>query len=331
MIQEQDLSQRIRRPRKMILLIVPFLLLALWLLFALTTTFLNSPPSSFPVDSTFVIENGMSTRLAAKALKEQGMIRSEWYFYTTVILFYDPRNIKASTYYFSEPLRTNEIIEQLLTGDFDNDLVRVTFPEGIPALEMVDILESADLVDFDSELFLTLAQPVEGTLFPDTFFVPPNFSAADWFELLTQQHRTVMSDLRGKYEQALSDEEIIILASIIEREANSEESMRMVSGILQNRLEIGMPLQADATMEYVLEKPLAELVPSDLEIDTPYNTYLYTGLPPTPIGNPGRTALEAVFNPIESENFFYITGNDGNFYYAETFDEHRRNIARYLR
>src|SRR3989344_2097250 len=100
--------------------------------------------------------------------------------------------------------------------------------------------------------------------------------------------------------------------------------MRLVSGILQNRLEIGMALQVDASMEYVLDKPLSELTPEDLELDTPYNTYLYPGLPPTAIGNPGLLAIDAVLNPTPSPYFFYVTGTDGNFYYHQ-FQLRKRN------
>jgi UPF0755 protein len=135
---------------------------------------------------------------------------------------------------------------------------------------------------------------------------------------------------------SLTENEMLILASILEREANSPESMSIVSGILQNRLAIGMPLQADATIEYVLDTPLGELPPGQLaaklrELDSPYNTYLYLGLPPTPIGNPGLTAITAVLNPRETPYFYYVTGNDGKFYYAESYNEHLRNIDRYLR
>ena len=115
----------------------------------------------------------------------------------------------------------------------------------------------------------------------------------------------------------MTEYEIITLASILEREANSAESMRMISGILQNRLEINMPLQVDASIEYDLDKPLHELTPTDLkERDTPYNTYLYSGLPPTPIGNPGQTAIEATLNPTESDYLFYVTDDESNFHYA---------------
>jgi UPF0755 protein len=129
----------------------------------------------------------------------------------------------------------------------------------------------------------------------------------------------------------LSAEEVIILASIIEREANTFESMKMISGILQGRMAIGMPLQADASIEYVLDKPLKELTPEDLKVDSPYNTYTNKGLPPTPIGNPGTEAIKAVLEPTVSDYVYYITDNEGNFHYAKDFDEHRANVAKYLR
>jgi UPF0755 protein len=130
---------------------------------------------------------------------------------------------------------------------------------------------------------------------------------------------------------SLSYDEILVLASILEREANSEASMKIVSGILQRRLAEGMPLQADASIEYVLNKPLKELTPDDLKIDSPYNTYTNRGLPPTPIGNPGRTAILAVLEPTDTEYIFYITDEEGEFHYAKTYDEHLDNIERYLR
>jgi UPF0755 protein len=126
-------------------------------------------------------------------------------------------------------------------------------------------------------------------------------------------------------------EQILILASIIEREANTPESMRLVSSVFQNRIAIGMPLQADASIEYILDKPLNELTATDLDIDSPYNTYVNPGLPPTPIGNPGLQAIEAVLFPAESSFIFYITDNNGEFHFAETYEQHLRNIDQYLR
>jgi len=293
--------------------------------------FLNEPPRTFPVDTMFEVEPGDSVRAIASKLKQEQIIRSEWYFYYHLVSQHDPRNIKASTYYLDTAMTTKEIIERFMIGDFRHNLVRVTFPEGIRTSQMADILVDTDLTDFEKNEFLLLATESEGMLFPDTYFVPHTFTAEDWYQLLRNTHDVHMETLKATYNSDLDRHEIVILASILEREANSVETKRMVSGILQNRLAINMPLQADATIEYVLEKPLNELVPSDLEINSPYNTYLNRGLPPTPIGNPGYAALEAVFNPTPSSYLFYITGRDGNFYYAADFDKHRLNIARYLR
>lgn len=169
-------------------------------------------------------------------------------------------------------------------------------------------------------------------MFPDTYFVPVDYTEQQLLDLMLETFEQKTADLQPMIEShSLSLDEILILASIIEREANSPESKKLVSSVLQNRLQTGMPLQADASIEYILEKPLSELTPEDLEIESSYNTYLNTGLPPTAIGNPGLDAITAVLEPAESEYYYYITGNDGEFYYAETYQRHLINIEKYLR
>jgi len=218
-----------------------------------------------------------------------------------------------------------------MEGDYESTLVRITHIEGERVRQLAARL-SETLPEFDAEAFVTLAEPHEGTLFPDTYLVPPTFTSDDVFTLLTETYRTTLAPHQAAIDShPLSESDIITLASIVEREANDPDSKRMVAGILLSRISIGMPLQADASIEYTLNKPLSQLTPADLTIDTPYNTYLYRGLPPTPIGNPGLDAILAVLNPTESPYLFYITGNDGVFYYAETYTEHQRNIERYLR
>jgi UPF0755 protein len=189
----------------------------------------------------------------------------------------------------------------------------------------------------DVTTYIELAQKLEGTLFPETYYVPSDFTANDLVALqritFTEQLQALQPTIASS---TLSQADILTLASIVEREANDETSMKMVAGIFRNRLAIGMALQADASIEYVLDTPLNELPPGQLSIelretDSPYNTYLYPGLPPTPIGNPGLQSIDAVLNPTTSEYLYYITGNDGEFYYATTLEEHNQNIARYLR
>lgn len=298
--------------------------------------YFSQPPRDFPVGEHVTIPQGTNVKAITEQLADANVIRSKSLLYYLLVLRHDPTDIKASTYLFTEPLTAFEVATRLTEGDFASDLLRITFIEGERAYDYA--IEGEEILsNFSREEYLRLATPVEGRLFPDTYFIPERFTAEDLLELQLE----TFEEQVAQYESLITNSsftinEIVTLASIVEREANTPESMKMVAGILQNRLEIDMPLQADATIEYVLDVPLNELPEGQLatelrERDTPYNTYLYTGLPPTPIGNPGLTAIEAVLEPTPSEYFYYITGNDGEFYYAETLDQHNQNIARYLR
>ncbi len=298
-----------------------------WCLF----NYLKAAPADFPVDEVVAVPAGSTVQDIAKLMKANNFIKSELFFFAYFKFFQEPVSLKASDYSFTKPLKVDELIAVLAVGDYSMDLIKFTHIEG-ERVESVAKAASAVLPDFDENKFLDMAKSHEGKLFPETYFIPSNFSEEQLLELLlkTFQEKT------ESYEEQISAhdlslDEIIILASILEREANTKESKQMVAGILDNRLSIGMPLQVDASIEYVLDKPLSELTPEDLKIESPYNTYLNTGLPPTPIGNPGLEAIEAIISPTVSDYLFYITGNDGNFYYAKNFDEHRLNIARYLR
>ena len=292
--------------------------------------FLISPPNSFVAQTTINIESGLSATEIATLAADSGLVRSETLLYAILVLFHDPSSIQAGTYVFSEPLSTLDLADKLANDVPEAVTVAVTFPEGYSNKDYAKIA-SKTLPTFDSVEFLELASTSEGYLFPDTYFVPPDFTARDFFKLLQTTYQEQTLSLRSELDNnKLSEEDIIILASILEREANSENSMKIVAGILDSRLVLGMPLQVDATMEYVLDKPLSQLEPEDLEIDSPYNTYLNSGLPPTPIGNPGLAAIRAVLEPLPTDYLFYITDENGDFYYAKNFEEHKQNIARYL-
>lgn len=289
------------------------------------------PPGDFPINTVIEIVPGMSIQEIAKFLAEKKVVESELMLYAVLLTYYDPTDIKASDYVFTEPIDVFAVAQRLTEGDFDSTLISFTHREGERASEVAKNA-SAILEDFDSALFIEHALPYEGKLYPDTYRIPATYTADELLTLMFNAYETTMEPLRARIAvHDLTEEQIIILASIIEREANTPESMKMVSGILQNRLAIMMPLQVDASVEYILDKPLGELTPADLLVDSPYNTYRTFGLPPTPIGNPGLTSIMAVLEPTPSDYYFYITGNDGEFYYAKTFDEHKLNIARHLR
>lgn len=291
---------------------------------------LARPPADFPVNTPITVPRGLSASAIANLLEEQGVVRSEFLLYMTIVWRYDPNQIQAGTFVYDRPLRVGEVASRLATTAGAESLVIVTLPEGYTVAEFAK-LAAIGLPAFDAEEFVSLGKDNEGYLFPDTYYVHEDYTAAELLELLTSTYAEKTMELRTEMvEHSLGEYGVLTLASLLEREANSEESMRIVSGILLKRLDEGMRLQVDASLEYVLDRPLNTLRPEDLEIDSPYNTYLYDGLPPTPIGNPGLQAIRAVLYPLETEYYYYLTDEEGDFHYAETFDEHRDNIAKYL-
>ncbi len=309
-----------------------FLLLALFSIVTYSYLVkLNQPPDNFPINTPITIEPGTEVREITKILQRANVVKSDNLLYYLIVLWHEPTNLKASTYLFTESITAKEVAQRLTEGDFDTDLIRFTHYEGERVRQLAK-RASDSLPNFDYDRFIVNAEPLEGKLFPDTYFIPQKYTDEELLTLMLNTFNDQVKSLTTDIEShSLSLDEILVLASIVEREANTPESKKMVAGILLNRLEIDMALQADASMEYVLDKPLSELTPDDLETDSPYNTYLYPGLPPTPIGNPGLDAITAVLYPTTSDYFYYITGNDGEFYYAETYSGHLRNIEVYLR
>ena len=294
------------------------------------------PPSNITYPVTLEIDQGMSVQQISKRTERTGLVRSDLILYATFTAFFDPTQIHAGLYLFEEPRSVFEVARKIASQEVDDKLITLTIPEGITVEQIADIASSV-LPNFNREDYIKSNEGNEGYMFPDTYFVPESFTADDLRKLQSETFSQKVRPLEMEVSTStLEKYRPVILASIIEREANDEESMRMVSGILRNRLDIGMALQADATIEYILDRPLSELTSAELanlldETDSPYNSYLYPGLPPTAIGNPGLLAIDAALNPIETDYFYYLTDSEGNFHYAETLDEHNTNVQLYLR
>lgn len=285
---------------------------------------------------TFVVEKGFSVKSIAKKAKKEGVVRSEFILYSILTLLYDPTNIHAGNYIFDETSDILAVAKKLAQSEAEQDLFRLTIPEGSSRVKIAIIANNV-LPKFAEVEYLENTADYEGYLFPDTYFIPENFTADDLIDLQLSTFKEKTLELTPLIDSSeLSEYEILTLASIVEREAKNEGSMKMVAGILLNRLNIGMPLQADATIEYVLDSELIDLPEGQLaktlrELDSPYNTYKYKGLTPTPIGNPGLTSIRAVLEPIRSKNLYYITDENGEFHYAETLEQHNLNVKKYLR
>lgn len=335
---EKPVEIKIKTKRRVVKLFSVLVLLGI-ICTALVVTYIwlqNQPTTIDWTNQSITVEEGETVKEIAKKFKEANLVNSNDLLYIVLATQFDATKIKASRYVFSQPLTTIEVAERLIAGDFNTDLQKLTIIEGESRHKIAERL-SAEFDFFETEEFLLLSEGMEGTLFPETYFIPKSYTTEQLVYLLNDAFHDVMDEYSEVIELSpYTETEVVILASIVEREANTEESMKYVAGIFANRLGIGMALQADATIEYVLDEGLNDLAPGQLaenlrELDSPYNTYLYRGLPPTPIGNPGRAAIEAVLFPITSDYFYYITGDDGKFYYAETYAQHLRNIANYLK
>lgn len=289
------------------------------------------PPQYFPQYMIVTIPEGASIPEVVEILETQDVVRSEELLRLVLAVFHKDEFIQAGDYRFDAALSVGSIASALTSGEYLIPPTRVVIPEGLHGEQIAQIITNTFLYDDAPELSPDAFDAHIGYLFPDTYYIPRDYTEEDFIELMRRTYEQKVGPLRPEFEaKGFTEAEVINLASIIEREASTMESKRRVAGILLNRLAIDMPLQVDATFYFLFEKTSAELTRADLATDSPYNTYLYRGLPPTPIANPGLDSIKAVLDPIPSEDLFYLTAPDGTFYYAETNREHEANKSRYL-
>lgn len=303
------------------------------------------PVSNSDVEKRVLITKGTSGVQVGNTLFKEGLIKSPLAFKIYIQVRGYAARIQAGEYEIAQNLTLGQVVKLLLEGPSE---IWVTVPEGLRREEIPEkFIEAFGLSATDSQLFqdafLDASKGSEGYLFPDTYLVPKDITGEAVYKLM---RNTFASKLPEGFEQLASDlgystDQLVILASIIERETKTADERPVVAGIYFNRLKIGMGLQADATVQYAVGSLNCSMqnacnwwkVPTrnDLTIDSPYNTYKYSGLPPAPISNPGETSLAAVVNPESTNYLYYIHDTSGNIYYAQTLEEHNSNVAKYLR
>ena len=291
-------------------------------------------PSNAPTKYTFSIPGGATISSVAVSLKKEGIIKSPTIFKVLAILTQSDSGLFAGDYYFSEGENVFEVARRTTNGDFGLTPLSIFIPEGSTIYDIAEILEDR-FTKFRGEKFIELAikQEAEGYLFPDTYQFLPNVNEKKVFEIMNDNFNTKIESISELVESSeVPLEDIIIMASIIEREsANIFEERRLISGILWNRIDIGMALQVDAVFEYINGKNTFELSTEDLAIDSPYNTYTNRGLPIGPIANPGLDSIIAALDPEPSNYLFYLHDLNGNAHYSIDFEGHKANKFRYLR
>lgn len=335
----------------------------LWFLLAAIIFFL--PPFTFPRDAVFEIEKGKGLGAVARDLEDHRVIRSSYFFIFLSTVFGKEGNIKAGLYYFERPLSMIDIFFRLTNGNYAVSPFRATIKEGATIygiglffedkgfFRAEDFWKATGLdpnhygsagasylplqIDYSRKTALLSFKPaqagLEGFLFPDTYFFPPSVTPQGVIHAMLENFdRKITPELRDAINvQKKSFYDILIMASIIEREMSNGEDGRVISGILWKRIENQYPLQVDAALSYITGRGSYDLTVDDLEIDSPFNIYKRIGLPPAPISNPGLEAMKAAIFPQATEYWYYLHDADGKTYYAKTFKEHKVNKEKYLK
>ncbi len=289
------------------------------------------------------IREGISTAEIADRLAEKDIIDSSLRFRLLARVYGYDDKFRPGAYTFTVGMSDEEVFEKLLTGE--KKFVRFTVPEGFGVKEIAERLYNLDLADKDEFLkaaadfapydYMRKRQNVffaaEGFLFPDTYNVESdidieeilNLMAANFDDRLTPTMRVTAEKM------GLSVYDLITLASLVEREVRYPEDRPIVAQVLLKRLKLNMPLQTDATLQYLMDTPKVEVSIEDTQIDSPYNTYQHTGLPPGPIANPGMASIEAVLHPSETDYLYFVADKLGHNHYAYTYEEHLNLVNQY--
>ena len=289
------------------------------------------------------IREGSSTSEIAEKLAEKGVIGSKWKFIILARLRGYDDKLRPGSYTFTADMEDDEVFAKLLTGE--KRLIKFTIPEGFGVKEIAERLQSLDLADKDE--FIKAATDfapydymkkrknvlyaAEGFLFPDTYSVESDMEIDEILKLMAQNFdERLSSGLRKRAaEMNLSIYDLITLASLVEREVRFPEDRPIVAQVLLKRLKLNMPLQTDATLQYLMDTPKEDVSIEDTQIDSPYNTYQHLGLPPGPIANPGMASITAVLHPAETDYLYFVADRRGHNHYAATYEEHMKLVNQY--
>ena len=299
------------------------------------------PYRGYPDAEVFVdIAPGSSPSTIGNRLVETGVIRDARTWQIALWISGRSRSLRAGEYRFDAPLHALDVIDKIARGDVYRR--RLTFREGLTIPEMAQVFEergfgkadefrqaaqNAGLInDLDPE-----ARDLEGYLFPETYALPRGTSAAAVVAQMVDGFKTALTpELRSAAAAAgLSTRQLVTLASLVEKETGTPAERPLVAAVYNNRLKIGMAMQADPTVIYALQqagKYTGNLRRDDLQFDSPYNTYRYAGLPPGPIAAPGKASLEAAAKPADVDYLYFVSRNDGSHVFASTLEEHNRNV-----
>lgn len=291
---------------------------------------------------------GSTARQIGAVLERTGLVRSAFAFDVAVRLMGKAGSLKAGEYRFQKGAGLFDIIDAMARGAVAQ--VRVTLAEGLTASQMAQILEDGGIVPAGAFMDIVASPPdwvsnefpfvpagvtLEGYLFPDTYYFARDVQASSVVRTMLRQYQAVVQSAfaaaadgdHGLLPSGLNTREALILASIVEREARLAHERPIIAGVFLRRLDLGMALQSCATVQYVLPSQKERLTFADTQIDSPYNTYVATGLPPGPISNPGKASVQAVIEPEDGNALYFVAAPDGSHVFTSNYAEHLRAKA----
>ena len=285
------------------------------------------------------IKPGDTGRNIAETLYQNGIIRDKDIFHLIIRAKKLDRQLKAGYYLFTGNLNMMDTIKKIISGEIM--LIPVTIPEGLSIYRTFRILENNEIGDYekymilanDTEFIRTATEfeveSLEGFLYPDTYFFGHDMSEESVIKAMIENFYNRLKNAHIEIEEKDKFYETIILASIIEKEATFDDEKPIMAGVFLNRIRIGMPLQADPTVTYHLEsqfRHINRVTYSMLREETPYNTYVISGLPPHPICSPAISSIYSVLNPEKTDYLYFVADRQGRHVFARSYDQHRQNI-----
>jgi UPF0755 protein len=299
------------------------------------------PPTKEKNWKEIPVTEGMSFKAISATLRKEGIIRYRGYFELIGRMQGISRRVRVGYYGLSTNMSLWEVLEALRKGKIIE--YEVVIPEGYNLYQIGWTLSGTPLIS-DPQQFIRLvknkeyvrslgveADTLEGYLFPDTYYLPKGIRLEDIPRRMVQRFRTVFDDSHRSraLELGFTEQQILTLASIIEKEAKVPSERKLISAVYHNRLKQGMRLQADPTCVYGTKAWVTQVTKRDLKRPSPYNTYLHKGLPPGPIANPGEGAILAALYPESVDYLFFVAQGDGSHYFSKDYGTHERAVGRY--
>lgn len=293
------------------------------------------------------IPKGAGISTMSDILYENNLIKNKDLFKVVVKLSNKVPSIKAGKYLLNKTYSNNDILNILASGKLYNDGIKVTIPEGSTSKEIVFILTNKKLgikenyerlinspKDFYKEYSFLKEDGItslEGFLYPETYYFDKNASEKEILSTMISRFKNVYTDELKDRQKSLDMTlaQVVNLASIVEKEAVKDEDRPTIASVFYNRLDIGMPLQSDATIQYIFEERKKIVTYNDLKIDSPYNSYKNKGLPPTPIASPGISSIKATLYPEETEYLYFVAKMDGGNNYSTNYEQHLKYVKEY--